>query len=260
MEPVYTPVIAFARALFAAEGLRFRVTGAENIPSVGGAVIAMNHLSYLDFAYAGLAARPSGRVVRFMCKDSIWKHPIAGPLMKGMKHIPVDRENGGQAFRDAMRALKDGELVGVFPEATISRSFELKEFKSGAIRMAQGAKVPVIPLVLWGSQRVWTKGHPKRLGRTGTPVSLTVGRPLEMPKRVPLEELTAQLRSEMQMLLDHAQAEYPALTGDDLKYLPARLGGTAPTLEEADAMDAADAEARRAARAAKDTGVGSATE
>lgn len=248
MEPVYHPVIAFARALFAAEGLRFRVTGAEHIPPEGGAVIAMNHLSYLDFAYAGLAALPSKRVIRFMCKDSIWKHPIGGPLMTGMKHIPVDREDGGKAFRDALKALKAGELVGVFPEATISRSFELKEFKSGAIRMAQGAGVPVIPLVLWGSQRVWTKGHPKNLGRSRVPISLTVGRPLEMPKRAPSEELAARLRSEMQLLLDHAQAEYPRLSGDDLTYLPARLGGSAPTLDEADAMDIADAEVRRAAR------------
>ena len=59
MEPVYTPVIAIARALFAAEGLKFTVTGAQNVPRSGGAVLVCNHLSYMDFAYAGLAANPS---------------------------------------------------------------------------------------------------------------------------------------------------------------------------------------------------------
>ena len=179
----------FARLLFALQGLRFTVTGAEHIPREGGAVIVMNHLSYLDFAYAGLVARPNKRVIRFMCKDSIFTHPVAGPLMRGMKHIPVDRESGSASFREALKALKAGELVGVFPEATISRSFELKEFKSGAIRMAQAARVPIVPIVLWGSQRVWTKGHPKRLGRTNTPIILSAGLyfhcAVQMPSQLP---------------------------------------------------------------------------
>lgn len=248
MEPVYSPVIAFARTLFAAEGLRFRITGAENIPTSGGGVVAINHIGYLDFAYAGLAARPSGRVIRFMCKDTIWQHPIAGPLMKGMKHIPVDREAGTASFREALKALKAGELVGVFPEATISRSFELKAFKSGAVRMAQASRTPIIPLVVWGSQRVWTKGHPKRLGRTNTPIALSVGKPIEADRKTPAEVLEQRLRDDMQLLLSHAQSEYPPMRPDELHLLPARLGGTAPTLEEADLLDAADAVARRQAK------------
>lgn len=247
MEPVYTPVIAFARALFAAEGLRFTITGAENVPTRGGGVVVMNHLSYLDFAYAGLATRPSGRVVRFMCKDSIFEHPVAGPLMRGMKHIPVDRSSGGAAFRAALTALKAGELVGVFPEATISRSFELKEFKTGAVRMAQAARVPLVPLTLWGSQRVWTKGLPKRLGRTGIPITLSVGEPLQAQRQDRPDAVVTELRSRMQDMLDAAQAAYPPLGGDDLRFVPARLGGTAPTLDEAEAMDRADAPRSRGA-------------
>lgn len=252
MEPVYTPVIAFARALFATEGLRFRITGSENIPREGGAVIVMNHLSYFDFAYAGLAAVPSGRVVRFMCKHTIFEHPVAGPLMRGMKHLPVDRENGSASFRAAVDALKAGELVGVFPEATISRSFELKEFKSGAVRMAQAAGVPVIPVVLWGSQRVWTKGHPKRLGRTNTPISIDVGAPLHLAKggRASQEGLT-ELRNRMTTMLQAAQDAYPTVPWEERALVPARLGGTAPTLEEATRMDLEEIAARRAARLAE---------
>ncbi|WP_040634106.1 lysophospholipid acyltransferase family protein [Mobilicoccus pelagius] len=252
MEPVYTPVIGLARALFAAQGLRFRVTGSEHIPHEDGAVVVMNHLSYLDFTYAGLAARPSGRVIRFMCKDTIFDHPVAGPLMRGMKHIPVDRENGSASFRAALRALKDGELVGVFPEATISRSFELKEFKSGAVRMAQGARVPMIPVVLWGSQRVWTKGHPKRLGRTHTPISIDVGAPMDVPRGADVTQVVADLHARMTTMLQAAQDAYPTVPFEDRAFMPARLGGTAPTLEEATALDLEETRLRRQRRLAQD--------
>ena len=245
MEPVYTPVIGLARTLFALQGLRFRVTGAQNVPREGGGVVVMNHLSYLDFTYAGLAAQPSGRLIRFMCKDTIFDHPVAGPLMRGMKHIPVDRENGSASFRLALKALKAGELVGVFPEATISRSFEIKEFKSGAVRMAQAARVPMIPVVLWGSQRVWTKGHPKRLGRTHTPISIDVGEPIPVPRGADVEAVLADLRARMTTMLHAAQDAYPTVPHEERALMPARLGGTAPTLEQATALDLEEARLRR---------------
>jgi len=249
MEPVYTPVIGVARALFAAQGLKFTITGAHNIPTTGGAVLMSNHLSYLDFAYAGLAAYPSKRLVRFMAKDVVFRHRISGPLMRGMHHIPVDRTAGAASFRAAVAALKAGEIVGVFPEATISRSFELKGFKSGAARMAQTAGVPVLPMIIWGSQRVWTKGYPKRLGRTNVPITLSVGEPIMAGPKDNADDVNAQIRARMTDLLHAAQEAYPAVPTDELKYLPARLGGLAPTLDQATALDEADA-ARLAERRA----------
>ena len=77
---------------------------------------------------------------------------------------------GGGVFRKHHR-IEEGEFVGVYPEATISRSFELKEFKTGAARMAMEAGVPLLPCVVWGSQRVFTKNRPKDLTR-GTPISV----------------------------------------------------------------------------------------
>jgi 1-acyl-sn-glycerol-3-phosphate acyltransferase len=247
MEPVYTPVIWVARALFAAQGLKFTLTGAHNIPASGGAVLVINHLSYFDFAYAGLAAVPSRRLVRFMAKDDVFRHKLSGPLMRGMHHIPVDRTAGAASFRTAVKALREGEIVGVFPEATISRSFELKGFKSGAVRMAQAAGVPVLPMVIWGSQRVWTKGYPKRLGRTKVPITLSVGEPILAGRKDDADILNAQIRAGMNELLAAAQEAYPAMPHDELKYLPARLGGSAPTLEQATVMDDEEA-VRRAAR------------
>lgn len=251
MEPFYGGVIGFARGLFVAQGLKFTRIGSQNIPRTGGAVIAMNHIGYMDFALAGYAAHDQGRKVRYMAKKEVFDHPVSGPMMRGMKHIPVDRAAGAAAFRSAVEALRAGELVGVFPETTISRSFELREFKSGAARMAAEAGVPLIPMIIWGSQRIWTKDHPKRLGRTGVPITLRVGEPIHVAADADPEVVTKELRETMTTMLHEVQEAYPPMTGDDLVYLPARLGGTAPTPEQAAELEKAEAERKRAARVAK---------
>ncbi|MEV0646765.1 lysophospholipid acyltransferase family protein [Phytomonospora sp. NPDC050363] len=229
---VYPPVIAAAKLLFRVLDLRIRVEGAQNIPREGGAVIACNHVSYLDFIFAGYGAQPAKRLVRFMAKKSVFGNKISGPLMRGMHHIPVDRASGQRAYEEAVAALKDGEVVGVFPEATISRSFTVKEIKSGAVRMAAEAGVPLVPMALWGSQRLWTKGRKKELTKRHVPVTIIAGEPL--PSQGPPDDVTAELRVRMTELLDRAQRTYPdqPVARDDW-WQPAHLGGSAPTPEEA---------------------------
>ena len=157
-----------------------------------------------------------------------------------MRHIPVDRHKGGRSFATALRALRAGEIVGVFPEATISRSFELKEFKSGAAKVAQEAGVPVLPTTIWGSQRVWTKGQPKRMAGVTDPGAHLGGRASrDRPARRRHRGDRAD-EGAMQAQLEQQQAAYPVLDGEDLRYVPARLGGTAPTPEEAHAADLHD--------------------
>ena len=251
MEPLYWSVIAVARTLFAAQGLKFTVTGAENHLRTGGAVVTVNHTGYLDFTYAGLSVLPIRRLIRFMAKESTFEHPVTGPLMKGMHHIPVDRSAGAGAYQAALQALEAGELVAVYPEATISRSFELKEFKTGAARLAQAAHVPVVPVVIWGAQRVWTKDHPKRLGRSNVPILIDVGEPITIGADEDVVEATAHIRAVMAEALERLWAAYPPMTGDDLVFLPARLGGTAPTPQEAARMDREELAARAAKAAAK---------
>ncbi|RJO77080.1 1-acyl-sn-glycerol-3-phosphate acyltransferase [Nocardia panacis] len=247
MEPVYRTVIGLARTVFFVQGLKFTVKGAERIPATGGAVIAVNHTGYMDFTYAGLPARTPKRYIRFMAKKEVFDDKISGPIMRALKHIPVDRAAGADSYQAAVEYLRRGELVGVYPEATISRSFEIKDFKSGAARMAIEAGVPIIPVVIWGAQRVWTKGFPKRLGRTNTPISIAVGEPIEPDE--PAAELTEQLRTTMREMLVEVQRDYAHEQG--AYWVPARLGGSAPTLEEADAMDAAEAAAKAAKRAGR---------
>ncbi len=242
VEPVYRTIIGLARTVFFIEGLKFTVKGDEHIPARGGAVLAVNHTGYMDFTYAGLPVRTPKRYIRFMAKKEVFDDTISGPIMRALKHIPVDRSAGADSYQAAVEYLRRGELVGVYPEATISRSFEIKEFKSGAARMAIEAEVPIIPIVIWGAQRVWTKGFPKRLGRTNTPISIAVGEPIQPFE--PAAELTARLRSTMQDMLLDLQKDYVHEPG--AYWVPARLGGSAPTLEEADALDAAEAEAKAA--------------
>ncbi|MGZ4650217.1 MAG: lysophospholipid acyltransferase family protein [Kineosporiaceae bacterium] len=239
---VYPPVILLARGVFAALGLRFTVEGAHHVPRSGGAVIASNHVSYLDFALIGYGTLEVGRKVRFMAKDAVFRHPVSGPLMRGMHHIPVDRSAGSAAFREAMGMLKAGELVGVFPEATISRSFELKEFKPGAIRMAQAAGVPLVPTVVWGGQRVYTKGRPLNVRGRRKAIIVAFGEPLRPGRRDDGDAVTAELTARMAALLRQVRDRYPQRPADDGDrwWLPVSMGGTAPTPQEAAAMDAAE--------------------
>jgi 1-acyl-sn-glycerol-3-phosphate acyltransferase len=239
-EIVYPPVIAAAKAMLRLLDLRVRVDGQEYIPRSGGAVIACNHVSYLDFIFCGLGAVPAGRLVRFMAKKEVFDHRISGPLMRGMHHIPVDRRAGMASYRQALAALRDGQVVGVFPEATISRSFTVKDLKSGAARLAAAGKVPLIPMAVWGSQRLWTKGHPRTLTRRHVPISIVVGQPLSPERGGDDDAVTAELRTRLSAQLDRAQRDYPDTPAkpDDRWWQPAHLGGTAPTPEEAAALDA----------------------
>jgi 1-acyl-sn-glycerol-3-phosphate acyltransferase len=246
-EFVYPPVIATARTLFRLLGLRFRVEGAEQVPRTGGAVLVSNHVSYLDFIFAGFGAHPSRRLVRFMAKQEVFDNKISGPLMRGMHHIPVDREAGAASYRASLKALKDGEVIGVFAEATISRSFTVKDIKNGAIRMAAASGVPMIPMAVWGGQRMWTKGRPRRLFQRKVPITILVGEPMHPKRGDDFEALAKELRDRMTELLEKAQREYPDVPeGEETWWQPAYLGGSAPTPEEAAELDRQDKESRSA--------------
>ena len=224
---VYPPVIIFLKTVWKYLGLKFNFKGVSNIPRSGGAILAINHIGYLDFALSGTAALPVKRYVRFMAKQEIFAHKIAGPLMRGMHHISFDRANGSASFVAALRALRAGEILGIFPEGTISVSFEIKELKSGVIRLAMGANVPVIPTIVWGSQRIVTKGLKPNFKRNKFPISVVFGEPLHFVKGDDVEASETLLRETMIEMLHKAQAEYPdSHTGQ--RWAPARLGGTAP--------------------------------
>ncbi|BBY40321.1 1-acyl-sn-glycerol-3-phosphate acyltransferase [Mycobacterium mantenii] len=245
VEPTFRALELLAQLAVKATGTRITYSGEEQIPERGGAVVAINHTSYVDFLPAALAVHRRGRRLRFMIKAEMQQVKPVNFLIKHTRTIPVDRGAGAGAYGVAVQRLREGELVGVYPEATISRSFELKEFKSGAARMATEAEVPIVPVIVWGAQRIWTKDHPRNVGRAKIPITVQVGAPLSA--REDIARTDAALRDAMTTLLHRAQQHDPGESG--AYWMPHRLGGGAPTPAEAACIEATEAAARSAKKA-----------
>jgi 1-acyl-sn-glycerol-3-phosphate acyltransferase len=235
-EPFYRFGELVVPAAVALNGTKISFQGLENIPERGGALLAQNHTSYLDWLPPLFAARERGRRMYFMIKSEMADVKAVNYVIKHARLIPVDRDNGHEAFDVAVQRLREGELIGMHPEATISRSYELRDFKTGAARMALQAQVPIVPLIVWGAQRIWPKDHPKKLFRNKVPVTVAAGRPLQ-PLGSP-EELNARLRDAMNALLYRVQDEYPHPEGE--YWVPRRLGGTAPNRDDSQKLRAAE--------------------
>jgi 1-acyl-sn-glycerol-3-phosphate acyltransferase len=235
-EPFYRFGEWVVPAAVALNGTKISFQGLENIPERGGALLAQNHTSYLDWLPPLFAARERGRRMYFMIKSEMADVKAVNYVIKHARLIPVDRDNGHEAFDVAVQRLREGELIGMHPEATISRSYELRDFKTGAARMALQAQVPIVPLIVWGAQRIWPKDHPKKLFRNKVPVTVAAGRPLQ-PLGSP-EELNARLRDAMNALLYRVQDEYPHPEGE--YWVPRRLGGTAPNRDDSQKLRAAE--------------------
>jgi 1-acyl-sn-glycerol-3-phosphate acyltransferase len=236
----YRAVVRLVALVFRMLGLRITVHGAEHLPASGPAVIAANHTGFLDFTFVGYAARERGRLVRFMTKLSVFESPFSGWVMRAMRHVPVDRWSGAIAYRQARRLLDEGELVGVFPEATISRSWLVKGLKQGAAALAISRSVPLVPVVVWGSHRVMTvDGH--RSLRRGKAISIVVGEPLHAGHGETVAALTQRLRTALSALLDEALDSYPDSPRSDADrwWLPHDRGGSAPPPHVAAALDQA---------------------
>jgi 1-acyl-sn-glycerol-3-phosphate acyltransferase len=247
-EVLYTTIIRAAKLGMRALGQPIDVTGLEHLPRSGAALLAVNHIGYVDFVYGGVAPERVGRRVRFMAKRELFDHQVTGPIMRACRHIAVDRADGEASLAEALRFLERGELVGIFPEATISRAMEIKDLKTGAVRIAHRAGVPLIPMVLWGTQRLMTKDHPKDFSR-GTAISIRVGEPVPVTGDDPVAE-TEALRVALQGLLAATIAAYPQRE-DGAWWLPASYGGSAPTLARAAELDAAERRQRAERRAAQ---------
>jgi 1-acyl-sn-glycerol-3-phosphate acyltransferase len=231
-EPFFRLAEMVVPAFNALNGTKLNYEGLENIPSRGGGLIALNHTSYLDWMPASLAAYERKRRLRFMIKAEMADVKAVNYVIKHCQLIPVDRRMGNDAYAVAVQRLREGEIVGVHPEATISRSYELREFKTGAARMALEAQVPIIPFIVWGAHRIWPKDNPKKVFRNKIPIAVAAGRPLA-PQGTP-EQLTAALRQAMNAMLYRIQEEYPHPEGE--YWVPRRLGGGAPSQDDSRAI------------------------
>ena len=239
----YRVVIRLCRVMFRALGLRIRVSGTEHLPSTGPVVVAANHSSFLDFMFVGLAAVQRGRLVRFMAKESVFRSRLSGPLMRGMAHLPVDRAHGELAARQALRALQSGEVVGVYPEATIGRAFVVKgveDFRRGAAYLALATGAPLVPVAHWGIHRIFTVDGRYSL-RRGKAVEVVVGARLVPLPGEDADALTGRLHDQLNVMVDELVARYPQPPADPARawWWPAGRGGAAPTPADARVLDEA---------------------
>lgn len=227
-------------------GWRWSVTGVDRIPVEGGAVLAGNHVSYLDPIMLGYAVDRRGRQACFLAKQELFAIPGFGWLLRTLRMVPVDRAEGSRSVQPAAEALGAGWLVAVFPESTITTSFVPADGKTGAARMALAAGVPLVPVACWGGQRLFTKHRPRRWQR-GVVLAVRVGEPVPYEPGEDPRVVTGRLMAAIAELVEQTARTYPQEPAgpDDLWWLPRHLGGSAPTIEEAAALRNREADERR---------------
>lgn len=201
----YRAIVWLALAVMRLLRWRISVGGEQHIPARGGAILAANHVSFLDFIFIGYGANLRGRLVRFISRHEAFSHPISGPLMRGMRHIPVDRDRDpARAFRHAIAALRDGEVVGLHPEGKMNEEFRADGLRTGAARMAIDTGAPLIPVAVWGGQDIWTKGR-RNLLQLRARISVAYGEPLRVRAGETAQELTRRLGEAIAGLLPAAR-------------------------------------------------------
>ena len=160
------------------------IEGVEHIPRSGPALLAFNHISYLDPLAAAFVVDRARRVPRFLGKAELFADRRIAWILRGAKQIEVTRgtATAPMALTNAFAALDAGEAVVVFPEGTITDDPDLNpmEAKTGIARLALGSGLPVIPAAVWGTQNVWPKGYPKRWWPPKQDLLVRIGEPLRV--------------------------------------------------------------------------------
>lgn len=197
---------------------RWRFEGLANIPTEGPALIAGNHISLFDPLAHGYFLEKAGRRPRFLAKTELFRNPILRKVLKGARQIPVRRGSGDRApLEAAITALKEGEVVVVYPESTTTRNddFSPMQGKTGVARLALASGVPVIPLAVWGTQYVWKRSGAKSF-KFRRPIWVKAGAPLDFSlyEEEPdhpdvLRKVTDLVMGEVSLLVDDLRARYP---------------------------------------------------
>jgi 1-acyl-sn-glycerol-3-phosphate acyltransferase len=189
----YVPVRLWARFLHLATGVRFRVQGLENIPGSESYIVVSNHCSHLDGPTLALALP---HPVYFVIKKELTRIPLWGQAAVALGFIAVDRSNSAQARAEMARAvdtIKGGRRVLVFAEGTRSTDGHLQRFKKGGFHLAIDAQVPILPVTVNNSHRLFPKHG--RVVRSGT-LDVIIGRavPTSGLGKEHLEQLMEQTR------------------------------------------------------------------
>ena len=189
---------------------RVDIASLEGLPASGPLIIASNHLSNADPPLIASWLTPAlGRSVHWMAKQEALDWPVAGAFLKangcfGIRRGAADTE----AFRLAKRVLDDGRILGTFPEGTRSPTGRLQKGKEGVTLLAIRSGAPVLPVAVWGTERLWPRGS--KVPRPGGRVHLRVGAPFVLERltvdgrREDLETVTGRLMARIAELLPPA--------------------------------------------------------
>ncbi|NUS35260.1 MAG: 1-acyl-sn-glycerol-3-phosphate acyltransferase [Pseudarthrobacter sp.] len=252
----YRSMVRAAQLLQWVFQVRVRSTGTENLPAPAvqhrgfrvplpgtGAVFAITHFGYLDFAVAELLLfRHSRAQLRFLVHQGAADHWLAGPAISASGHVVVDYSHRSDAYAAAVTRLRAGEYLAVFPEAGVSRSYTVRGCRTGAVRMAAEAGVPLIPVSVWGGHRLLTRGHGFSVRRGWrAPVQVHVDAPLLLKPDVDAEAATEMLRGRLQAGIDRCIGDFPLEPEPGAWWMPAHLGGGALSDAERQLLDARDA-------------------
>ncbi|HVE63195.1 MAG TPA: lysophospholipid acyltransferase family protein [Mycobacteriales bacterium] len=202
----------------------------DRIPSSGGCIVAVNHISYVDFAVTAVFVHESGRRPRFLGKASVFRVPVTGRIIRGARQIPVYRDtaDAAQALTAAVEAVRAGECVVIYPEGTITRDPDYWPMvgKTGAARLALTTGAPVIPAAQWGAQRLLGHSGRLRLGWRRTPVIMLAGERVDLRRwegreltADTLREATDAIMRDLRALLAEIRDENPPV-----EFAPAEAG------------------------------------
>lgn len=200
---------------------KIEIRNREKLPRDGAFVLAPNHYSEFDPLIVAVAVWRLGRAPRFMAKESLFKIPVIGWLLKSTGMIPVARAASASAARQTMKQSADlvehGRGVIVYPEGTLTRDPELWPMrgKSGAVRLALSGDIPLIPMAQWGTQQImgrYQKGL--SLWPPRKRVQVIIGDPVDVSdlkgragEQTALNEATNRLMSAITILLEEARGE-----------------------------------------------------
>lgn len=244
-DATYRAAIAAGKVVLRGLDLRVRTEGAAHLPATGPVVLACNHVSFPDFLFVGQGLLGTGRLVRFLCRGDIWDSPV-GRAMDAMRHVPVDRRAPAAAYVRARSLLRDGEVVCLFPEAGISAAYAVRAMMPGAAALARETGAPLLPVTVWGGQRLWAQKRaldaplPRPEVVRGRTVDVRVGAPWTVPPDADPAEVTRRLGATLQATLDGLQRlpEHQPRPGEWAPWHPAHLGGHALEREASRALDA----------------------
>ena len=193
-------IYAFLRAtlgfyFFTLKGLTYE--GVENIPETGAVIVAPNHKSNFDPPLIGIC---SPRIVHYMAKEELFEKPILAPILRFFGTFPVKRGSiDRSAVRQAMKEIKNGEPLGIFPEGTRVRGNKIGRFHDGMASLALMTGTPILPVAVLGSET-----FPKKKG----PLAVIFGKPISVTKQKTSPEAIAELNEKVRESIVSMREEY----------------------------------------------------